>query len=212
MKSNKIIYDLIAQGEHQKQDFKFEISDARKISKTLVAFSNCLGGRLLIGVKDNGRIAGIRSEEEFYMLETAALLYCKPEINFSIERIGIEGKTILIAKIEEGKEKPYYSLNESEKWLAYIRVADENFLANPVQLQVWKNANTPKGIFFKYTDKEELLLKFLEERGSISLNYTSRLLKMNRWSATKLLAKLVSMDILEIEFSEKQSLYKLKLE
>jgi predicted HTH transcriptional regulator len=123
------------------------------------------------------------------MLETAALLYCKPEINFSIERIRIEGKTILIAMIEEGREKPYYSLHENDKWLAYIRVADKNFLANPVQLQVWKNASTPKGIFFKYTDKEELLLKFLEKKGSISLNYTSRLLKMNPWAATKLLAK-----------------------
>jgi predicted HTH transcriptional regulator len=65
MKNNKNIYDYIAQGEHLQQDFKFEISDARKISKTLVAFSNSQGGRLLIGVKDNGRIAGIRSEEEF---------------------------------------------------------------------------------------------------------------------------------------------------
>lgn len=212
MKNNKKIYDLIAQGEHGQQDFKFEISDARKISRTLVAFSNNLGGRLLIGVKDNGRIAGIRSEEEFYMLETAALLYCKPEINFSIERVNIEGKIILIARIDEGLKKPYFSLHEDGKWLAYIRVADENILANPVQLQVWKHEGTTKGIIFKYTEKEALLLKFLEERGSISLNYTSRLLKMNRWSATKLLAKLVSMDILEIDFSKKQSLYRLKSE
>ena len=34
------IHALIAEGEHQQQDFKFEISDARKIAKTLSAFSN----------------------------------------------------------------------------------------------------------------------------------------------------------------------------
>ena len=51
------IHALIAEGEHQQQDFKFEISDARKIAKTLSAFSNTDGGRLLIGVKDNGKIA-----------------------------------------------------------------------------------------------------------------------------------------------------------
>ena len=50
------IHALIAEGEHQQQDFKFEISDARKIAKTLSAFSNTDGGRLLIGVKDNERI------------------------------------------------------------------------------------------------------------------------------------------------------------
>ena len=47
------IHALIAEGEHQQQDFKFEISDARKIAKTLSAFANTDGGRLLIGVKDN---------------------------------------------------------------------------------------------------------------------------------------------------------------
>ena len=31
------IHALIAEGEHQQQDFKFEISDARKIAKTLSA-------------------------------------------------------------------------------------------------------------------------------------------------------------------------------
>ena len=65
------IHALIAEGEHQQQDFKFEISDARKIAKTLSAFANTDGGRLLIGVKDNGKIAGVRSEEEKYMIEAA---------------------------------------------------------------------------------------------------------------------------------------------
>ena len=74
------IHTLIAEGEHQQQDFKFEISDARKIARTLSAFSNTDGGRLLIGVKDNGKIAGVRSEEEKYMIEAAAQLYCLPEV------------------------------------------------------------------------------------------------------------------------------------
>lgn len=63
------IHALIAEGEHQQQDFKFEISDTRKIAKTLSAFANTDGGRLLIGVKDNGKIAGVRSDEEKYMIE-----------------------------------------------------------------------------------------------------------------------------------------------
>ena len=72
------IHALIAEGEHQQQDFKFEISDARKIAKTLSAFANTDGGRLLIGVKDNGKIAGVRSEEEKYMIEAAAQLLLYP--------------------------------------------------------------------------------------------------------------------------------------
>ena len=81
MNSKDYIYKLIEEGEHQQQDFKFEISDARKIAKSLSAFSNTDGGRLLIGVKDNGKIAGVRSEEEIYMIEAAAKLYCQPQVN-----------------------------------------------------------------------------------------------------------------------------------
>ena len=65
------IRQLVSEGEHCHQDFKFEISDARKIARSLSAFANTEGGRLLIGVKDNGKIAGVRSDEEIYMIEAA---------------------------------------------------------------------------------------------------------------------------------------------
>lgn len=91
----KYIRALIAQGEHQQLDFKFEITDARKIARTLSAFSNTQGGRLLVGVKDNGRISGIQSDEEFYMVESAATLYCRPEVKFSSRIHQIDGKNIL---------------------------------------------------------------------------------------------------------------------
>ena len=68
------IHALRVEGEHQQQDFKFEISDARKIAKTLSAFANTDGGRLLIGVKDNGKIAGVRSEEEVVLIEAGTTL------------------------------------------------------------------------------------------------------------------------------------------
>ena len=75
------IQQLVAEGEHIHQDFKFEISDARKIARSLSAFANTEGGRLLVGIKDNGKIAGIRSEEEIYMIEAAAEMYCQPPMN-----------------------------------------------------------------------------------------------------------------------------------
>ena len=48
-----------------------------------------------MGVKDNGKIAGVRSEEEAYMIEAAAKLYCKPQVEFSIRNYIIENKTVL---------------------------------------------------------------------------------------------------------------------
>ena len=72
------IQRLVDEGEHQQQDFKFLISDARKIARSVSAFANRDGGRLLIGVKDNGTIAGVRNEEDVYVVEQAAQRYCRP--------------------------------------------------------------------------------------------------------------------------------------
>jgi predicted HTH transcriptional regulator len=70
--------DMLNEGEHQQQDFKFRVDDARKIARTLVAFANTDGGRLLIGVKDNGKVVGVNAEEDFYVAEAAARVHSKP--------------------------------------------------------------------------------------------------------------------------------------
>ena len=132
------IQRLIDEGEHVHQDFKFEISDARKIAKSISAFSNTEGGRLLVGVKDNGKIAGVRSEEEIYMIEAAAKMYCTPEVNISNKIFKVQGKDILEVTIEESKNKPVYAIDMNNKAWAYVRIKDENILADTVFLNRWK--------------------------------------------------------------------------
>ena len=69
---------LIAQGEHQQQDFKYKVQDAVKLARSVSAFANTDGGRLLIGVRDDGHLSGVRSEEEIFMMHQAAWKYCQP--------------------------------------------------------------------------------------------------------------------------------------
>jgi predicted HTH transcriptional regulator len=130
--------NLIRQGEHQTQDFKYCISDSRKIARSLVAFANTDGGRLLVGVKDNGRIAGVRSEEEYYMVESAAKMYSKPAIEFTTRQHLVEGKTVLEVIVEPSSEKPHFASDDEGKWWAYFRKDDENRLANKIMIEVWK--------------------------------------------------------------------------
>ena len=147
----KYIRSLIAQGEHQQLDFKFEITDAKKIARTLSAFSNTHGGRLLVGVKDNGRITGIRSDEEYYMIESAASLYCKPEVQFSSRIHSVVGKNILEIYIPLSENKPVYARDDKNRWMAYIRVADQSMLAGIVQLRIW-TLEREKGEIIQVTD------------------------------------------------------------
>ena len=204
------IYTLIAEGEHQQQDFKFEISDACKIAKTLPAFANTAGGRLLIGVKDNGRIAGVRSEEEKYMIEAAAELYCSPTVNYSMQTHQVEGRTILIVQIEESDQKPIYAKDESGKYLAYLRIKDENILATPVHLRVWQQSGNPLGELIEYTEREHLLLDLLKENDQLSLNRYCRLAHISRRAAEHLLAKFIRYEIVEAVFEGHKFHFRLK--
>ena len=205
------IHALIAEGEHQQQDFKFEISDARKIAKTLSAFANTDGGRLLIGVKDNGKIAGVRSDEEQYMIEAAAQLYCSPQVDYRMHTYLAEGRSVLVVEVEESRQKPVYACDESGKNLAYLRIKDENILATPVHLRVWQQSGNPQGELIEYTQREQLLLDLLRENELLSLNRYCRMAHLSRHAAEHLLAKFIRYGIVETVFEGHKFHFRLKL-
>jgi len=206
----KYLRSLIAQGEHQELDFKFEISDARKIARTLSAFSNTRGGRLLIGVKDNGRITGVRSDEEYYMVESAAFLFCKPEVKFDTRDHTVEGKTVLEVRIPVAERKPVYARDDHNRWMAYTRVADENILASIVQLRVWKEEHKKRGRLLEYTRREKLLLEAMKRSPRITLTAIQENTGYRRQELVTLLTKLVLFDVVEMDFSEGEHRYSLK--
>lgn len=208
--SSSYIQALIAEGEHQQQDFKFEISDARKIAKTLSAFANTDGGRLLIGVKDNGKIAGVRSAEEKYMIEAVATLYCSPPVECRMQTYLVEGKSVLLVQVDESPHKPVCAKDESGKALAYLRIRDENILATPVHLRVWQQSGSPQGELLEFTGREQLLLNLLQENEYLSLNRYCRLARLSRRAAEHLLARLVRYGIIEPVFENHKFHFRLK--
>jgi predicted HTH transcriptional regulator len=201
------IRDLIAAGEGQKLDFKFEISDSKKIAKTFVAFANTDGGTLLIGVKDNGAIAGVRSEEEYYMIEAAAKMYCKPEVLFQTRRWSVDGKTILELNIPKSSQKPHFALTEDKKWMVYIRVNDQNLLANSILLKVWQRKREEEPVYLEFTRNEKILLSYLEQHENITISKYCKIALIHRKEAENILVKLISLHVIKIEFTEKQVYY-----
>lgn len=206
------LYELIAQGEHQQQDFKYCINDSRKIAKSLVAFANTDGGRLLLGVKDNGKIAGVKSEEEYYMVEAAAKIYSNPEIPFEVQQWEAEGKTVLEVKISPSENRPHYAENNEKKWIAYIRRNDENIVANRVLLQSWKLEKNSKGLLFKYDTPRKILVDYLNENDEITLSKYCKVAQINRFSAEKILAEFLKMNCITINLDKNPTTYSLNHE
>ncbi|GHU55754.1 ATP-dependent DNA helicase [Bacteroidia bacterium] len=198
---------LIEEGEHQQLDFKFEVNDSKKIARTLSAFANTDGGRLLIGVKDNGVITGIRSEEEYYMIEAASKMYIRPEVTFTATRWDIHGKTVLEIYIAPSSHKPYTALYKDDQYKAYIRVADENMLANEILLLAWKKQLDEKGILLRISKPVEKLLHYLEEHPHINLNRFCRIAHINYYTAKNILSDLMATHTLRYKVIDKHIVY-----
>lgn len=203
------ILNLIKEGEHVHQDFKFEISDARKIAKSLSAFANTEGGRLLVGVKDNGKIAGIRSEEEIYMIESAASMYCKPEVDILNRLFTVEGKHVLEVTVQEATNKPIYALDEQNKQWAYVRIKDENILANVVHLNYWKHNKEEEKVIMVYSEREQHILNILAANGPLTLNQCSRMAHISRKETSELLADFIRFNLVRGLFKEHIFYYQL---
>src|ERR1700742_2667998 len=99
---------LIFEGEGVTLDFKKTITSCEKIAKTMVSFANNKGGRLLIGVADDGTIKGVKSEdEERYMITKAAHFYAKPALEPIFEEKYVDDKLVLIVDVPESTLKPH---------------------------------------------------------------------------------------------------------
>ncbi|MBN1598849.1 MAG: ATP-binding protein [Bacteroidales bacterium] len=206
---SRYIQRLIEQGENQHLDFKYKISDVKKIARTFSAFANTEGGKLLVGVKDNGKIAGIETDEEAYMLESAAHIYCRPRVNFNIKNWRLEGKNILEVTIEESNKKPHLAPWKNNLWRAFVRVNDENFVANSVLVEVWKKKRADQAIFIEYNKSEKQLLEYLEYHKHISMKEVCKISMLSYPAAKKMLTNLALAGIIKICTEEYSTTYSL---
>jgi len=203
------IHKLISAGEHQELDFKFEISDSRKIARTLVAFANTDGGRLLIGVKDNGAIAGVRSEEEYYMVEAAAQMYCKPEVKFSSREWNIDGKLILEIVVNKSHGIKHKAPLKADDYKVFIRVNDKNILADSILVQFWKRQAEKVPVKIKFSDPEMVLLRQLSEKQQITIQQFMQLAGISKKLAEKIVIDYALIKLITIVQNDKETLVKL---
>lgn len=205
----RYIERLISQGEHIGQDFKFEIDDPGKIAKSLSAFANTEGGRLLIGVKDNGKISGIRSEEELYMIDAASAMHTEPQVNFRAVNHSVDGKIVLEIIVDRGTKPPYYAIGRDGRRRAYMRVADQNIEASPVHLELWRPVISDKNVLLQYSTIEQNLMNYLKNNEGITLNRFVKLASISRKKAVRTLALFIRFNLMEIRFVNGEFVYTL---
>lgn len=204
IKGKYYIARLIEEGEHEHQDFKFAISDARKIARSISAFANRDGGRLLVGVKDNGVVAGVRNEEDIFVIEQAAEMYCRPPQEIRVTAFKAEEeKTVLRIEIDRARRRPVLVMEADGSAHAYYRVKDENISATPLMVRAWEAASSEtEGVLISLSESESRLAGMLAE-GPVTLEEFMLAAKVSRSTAEDIVVRLHTMNLLDFVYNGK---------
>ena len=118
----------IKKGESKNIEFKVQLpDDSKKYMKTIVAYANTSGGKIIIGVDDVARkIIGVEPSSVFQIMDKIANAVsdmCVPQIVPDVTFQTIEGRCIVQIEIYPGQNRPYYIRSMGKENGTYIRVA-----------------------------------------------------------------------------------------
>ncbi|MCK5848825.1 MAG: putative DNA binding domain-containing protein [Caldisericia bacterium] len=108
------IIQTITRGEDSQNQFKKNINNVDALAIELIAFSNTVGGKIFVGVSDDGEIEGLSSNDIHrinQLLSNAASQNVKPAVNPLTEIVMVNEKRVLIIYVAKGINKPYQDKN-----------------------------------------------------------------------------------------------------
>ncbi|HLG39402.1 MAG TPA: ATP-binding protein, partial [Chitinophagaceae bacterium] len=96
---------IIQSGEGYKTEFKRNVNT--DLSKELVAFANSSGGKIFLGIEDNGTVSGVTIDNTLKSKITMMAHECDPSLDIELASF----RNVMIVNVPEGKDKPYRCTN-----------------------------------------------------------------------------------------------------
>jgi len=121
------ITQLIHQPEGKQLEFKRDLSSPQPIMKTLTAFANTAGGRLIIGIADNGEVIGVEKplddEERLCSMIADSIA---PHLVPNIELVTVENKTLLVVEVFLSGTRPHWFKSIGQERGCFVRLGSSN--------------------------------------------------------------------------------------
>lgn len=130
----------IMSGESKNVEFKEALPEKNiKYMKSVVAFANCSGGKILFGIEDDTcEVVGIDDEDVFKTMDAitnAISDSCEPAIYPDISLQTIEEKTIIVVEISAGRQRPYYIKSMGKEKGVFVRVSGTSHPADEYMIK-----------------------------------------------------------------------------
>ena len=132
--------EAILAGESKNVEFKESLPEKSiKYMKSVVAFANGTGGKIIFGIADKTReVVGFAKEDVFETMDAIANAVsdsCEPAIIPDISLQTIDGKTVIVVEVSEGRQRPYYIKALGRDGGVYVRVAGTTRLADEYMIK-----------------------------------------------------------------------------
>ena len=110
------LIELMGRGEDSHTQFKQsqDVTNATSLAGELAAFANSKGGRILIGVSDQGAVTGVSAADVRRLnelLSNTATNNVRPSINPQTENVATSDGLVMVVTVREGISKPYSDNN-----------------------------------------------------------------------------------------------------
>ena len=125
--NNGTIENLVSSPEGKTLEFKRDLSSPKPLLKTMVAFANTAGGRLVIGIDDARQIIGVSNplDEEERLCNLIADSIA-PRLVPNVEMMTVEGKTLLVVEVFVSGSRPHWLKSEGAEAGVYVRLGSTN--------------------------------------------------------------------------------------
>lgn len=135
-----MLLDEIKNGENKEIEYKRELpKPSEKYMKTVVAFANSYGGKIIVGVEDATKeIVGVDEEKANQLMDSIANAIsdsCEPAIIPDITLQTIDDKKLIVVEIAPSVQRPYYIKSLGKEKGVYIRVAGTTRPADETRLK-----------------------------------------------------------------------------
>jgi len=165
------LLEAVGQGEGLRTEFKRLVHSPAKIARSISAFANTSGGEILIGVDDDGRIVGIRSEKEtLEVIDDALRFHIEPVPVMKVHVEEYKRRMVLVLSIPESVDKPHFHVEQvlsrttaerSVERRVFIREGSHNKAASDDRIVLIQSGREPLKLSF--SDRESRLLDYLGE-------------------------------------------------
>lgn len=208
---------FVSFGEGFYIEFKRRTPQPERLAKEVIAFANARGGKVFVGVDDDGTVRGVKDvEEERFALRQALDAHCDPPVEVHIEAVPVtRRREVLVVDVPESPEKPHYLVGvngDARARTAYVRVADQSIEASREAVRLMKHERNPKDVRFEFGDKERTLMRYLDRHEQITVETFARLVDIPRRRASQTLVLLAKANLLKFYPDERADYFTLAYE